>query len=417
MQFTKFNQFILEKSEEIYNKILNSNNSAENELKYFFKKNHSLGSNDRKIIAEIIYEILKNKILLEYYLTKNKMTINARNIILLFCVFNKKIDNINRINANQEIKEIIEKINNFIYEENLPLSIKYSIPDWLISEWAEYYSEFEIKKICEEYHKEAALIIRTNTIKIKRDELIKKLEANGIEAKPTKISPDGIIVDKRKNLFELELFKKGYFEIQDEGSQIISYLAEARQGIKVFDACAGGGGKSLHIANLMNNKGLIYAFDINENRLKKIKPRIKRANISNIRLIFDKKKIKRLYNKFDVILIDTPCSGTGVIRRKPDILLKLTKEKIEKLSEEQLEILDEYNPILKIGGRLIYATCSIQKKENEEVIKKFLERNKNYEIIPVNEILKRQKISLEFSDEFLKLLPIKHNTDGFFAAV
>jgi len=238
----------------------------------------------------------------------------------------------------------------------------------------------------------------------------------------TVYSPDGIIFDVKTNIFTHPVFKRGWFEIQDEGSQLISYLTGAKPGMMIFDCCAGGGGKTLHLAALMKNKGVLYAADINCKRLENLRERARRAGADNIRIHQLSENsdnwLKRLAGKMDTVLIDAPCSGSGVFRRNPDAVWKLSKNSIiSEFPEKQIALLDKYSRLIKTGGRLVYSTCSVASSENEQVIAKFLETHNNFQILDAGKILADNGINMNFPNGYLKLSPHSHNTDGFFGAV
>jgi 16S rRNA (cytosine967-C5)-methyltransferase len=221
-------------------------------------------------------------------------------------------------------------------------------------------------------------------------------------------------------LQNLPIFKSGGIEVQDEGSQVLAQLLGARRGEMVVDFCAGAGGKTLALGAIMRNTGRLYAFDISEKRLAKLKPRLARSGLSNVHPTViaheNDAKVKRLAGKIDRVLVDAPCSGLGTLRRNPDVKWRMQPEAIAELNEKQLSILSGASRLVKPGGRLVYATCSILSEENEAIAEQFLATHPAFQLVPVAKVLEEQRIPLEM-ENYLKMLPQVHNTDGFFAAV
>ena len=259
------------------------------------------------------------------------------------------------------------------------------------------------------------IAIRANRLKGSREELSFKLYRQGISTTFSEFAPEGLILEKRLNLSAIAEFRGGFFEVQDVGSQMLAPLLQPQPSWRVFDACAGGGGKTLHLASLMEGRGQIVAHDLNSVRLENIVPRIERSGVANIELLDHSQYLRNrstLYNQFDALLIDAPCTGTGTIRRNPGMRLTLDRGVLQKAVVEQAEILAEYSALVKPGGVMLYATCSLLRAENEDQVKIFLERNHNWEIKPV-EIAP----SLSTSEGFYRSFPHIHSTDGFFGAV
>jgi 16S rRNA (cytosine967-C5)-methyltransferase len=225
---------------------------------------------------------------------------------------------------------------------------------------------------------------------------------------------------KKPALQNLPLFKEGAIEVQDEGSQVLAQLLGARRGEMVVDFCAGAGGKTLAIGAIMRSTGRLYAFDVSEKRLTKLKPRLARSGLSNVHPVViaheRDAKVKRLAGKIDRVLVDAPCSGMGTLRRNPDVKWRQQPEGVGELTEKQASILDAASRLVKFGGRLVYATCSLLDEENDGIAAQFLATHPDFELVPMHKVLAEQRIPLEMGD-YLKMLPHKHGTDGFFAAV
>jgi 16S rRNA (cytosine967-C5)-methyltransferase len=298
---------------------------------------------------------------------------------------------------NVDPDKVVERLNNS-YGIRV---IRESIPDWLDSIAEEELGDVWEKEI-EELNKQAGFIIRTNTLKVSRNNLKKALHDEDTETTIVSDHPDALLVNERKRIFTTTCFQNGWFEVQDASSQEVAYFMDVKPGMRVIDACAGGGGKSLHMAALMQNKGRIISLDIFEWKLKELKRRAKRDGVSIIetRLIESSKTIKKLGESADRVLIDAPCSGLGILKRNPDIKWKLSQESIDSIRSEQAKILSDYSVMVKKGGSIIYATCSILPSENERIVKTFLSEHPNFK--KVNE---------------KRILPSESGFDGFYMAM
>jgi 16S rRNA (cytosine967-C5)-methyltransferase len=266
----------------------------------------------------------------------------------------------------------------------------------------------------------APLDLRANIQKANRDSVLAKLAEAGIEARPTPYSPWGIRIAKSFDLSRHALFKEGLIEVQDEGSQLLALLTGARRGEMVADLCAGAGGKTLALGAAMASSGRLYAFDINENRLAKLSPRLKRSGLSNVtsQVISNENdtRLKRLAGKLDRVLIDAPCSGLGTLRRNPDLKFRQSRETLASLNRTQASLIRAGAKLVKPGGRLVYATCSLLAEENQAIVESFLAEHAEFKLAPANELLEVGRIELD-TGIFLQLNPADHGTDGFFAAV
>lgn len=338
-----------------------------------------------------------------------------------------------------EISDIFEKINN---KANIScksgssdrdakkyLSTRYAFPEWILDSLLNW--NFGIKEVCglaDSFLRSAPVVLRINSASISRQEVLERLKQMDIDSSPSPISPHGIILGKRINLYELDLFKSGLVEIQDDGSQIISFALSPETGESVLDACAGAGGKSLHIAAIQSDSGEIYSADVDPRKLFELRKRAKRAGICSVQTFHWNKVLKgkrndristRLRAGFDTVLIDAPCSGTGTARRMPWQLERLTPRKLEKHSAMQLRLLKEYSAYAKPGGIVVYATCSIMPEENEKLIRSFLESNPDFETAPLRNVFIQHDIEfdeLEGTSFELRLSPHKHGCDGFYMA-
>ena len=276
-----------------------------------------------------------------------------------------------------------------------------SIPDWLdavgVAELGEEKWTAELNAL----NAPNSVVLRCNTLKGNVLDLQKKFTAIGFETEKTALNTEGVLLKRRGNVFSTELFKQGLFEVQDAGSQLIAPFLEVASGMRVVDACAGAGGKSLHLATLMKNKGTLIALDTEGWKLEELKKRARRngVHIIETRVIESTKVIKRLHNSADRLLLDVPCSGIGVFRRNPDAKWKLNPDFMDNVRQTQAKILADYAKILKVGGKLVYATCSILPSENEQQVQRFLSENPNFKFI-----------------EERKVSPAVDGFDGFYMA-
>ncbi len=363
----------------------------------YMRVNRNWTADDRSFFAESVYGIVRHKRNLEFISESEELW----QIIGAYLV----TKNLKPV-ARPEFKNSdTAKIQTRIKAQKSP-AIQHSFPDWLFElGQKEFGTEWDA--ILQSLNKEPEIFLRTNTLKTNTEKLINDLKLEKIEVdkiKGTLAIPQGLHLKKRSNVFITEAFKKGEFEMQDAGSQSIAALLQVQPGQNVVDTCAGSGGKSLHLAALMQNKGKILAMDIHDWKLQDLKQRASRAGatILETKLIDSPKVIQRLENNFDRVLIDSPCSGLGVLRRNPDTKWKLNPEQISTICELQKDILSRYSALCKPGGVMVYATCSILKCENEEQVKWFLGTSAG------------KKWSL-LSEH--RIWPHKHGFDGFYAAV
>jgi 16S rRNA (cytosine967-C5)-methyltransferase len=381
------------------NSIFNEGVYADKAVEFALKKDARWGARDRKFVAETIYEIVRWK---RHYneIAETKDHYSRENLWKLFTVWAvlrgiqlpdwKYFENA----PERRIKGKFDQVQNI-------RKIKESIPDWLDELGALELGKTWGRELTA-LNKQAPVVLRTNTLRTSRQKLEKILAENEIE---TKIDPnykDALVLAERKNVFRTDAFQSGFFEVQDASSQLVAEFLEVKPGMRVVDTCAGAGGKTLHLAALMENKGQIIAMDIYAGKLKELKRRAKRAGAHNIqpRLIESSKTIKKLKESADRVLIDAPCSGLGVLKRNPDAKWKLQPEFIENIKKTQAEILDNYSKLVKKGGKLVYATCSILPSENEEQVAAFLENSPNFSLVNEN-----------------KVSPSKSGYDGFYMAL
>ncbi len=379
--------------------IFNDDLYADKVVEKVLKRDKRWGARDRKFIAGTVYDCVRWKRLYnEIAGTKNHYTQeNVWKIVAVWIV----LRGITLPDWKQFEGTPVRRIKGKFDELQGKRVFRESIPDWL--------DELGEKELGEHWDKElsalnqqADVILRTNTLKTNKERLQKILLENDIETQFIKGYPDALQLTERKNVFRTEAFKNGLFEVQDASSQLVAEFLEVKTGMRVVDACAGAGGKTLHLASLMENKGQIIALDIYANKLKELKRRAKRDGAHNIepRHITSTKVIKKLYNKADRVLIDAPCSGLGVLKRNPDAKWKLQPAFIDTIKKTQAEILNTYSKMVKVGGKLVYATCSILPSENEKQVENFLNLQKTFHLVAEK-----------------KIMPSASGFDGFYMAL
>ena len=407
---------ILGNTEEVLREILRFSAPADTTLSRYFKDHPRLGSRERGAVAEGIYAILRNKSFFTDFAEAGSSA-TMRRLTIMGLAEAMGADSLGGL--TEEETEFLTRIAQ-IDRNLMPVQMRSNLPKWLFDKFVAQYGEEETLALSHALNQPAPLDLRVNSIKATREEVAAELALAPIEALPTPFAPLGLRVLKKPSLQNLPLFKSGAIEVQDEGSQLLSQIVGAKRGEMVVDFCAGAGGKTLALGALMRNTGRLYAFDISEKRLAKLKPRLARSGLSNVhpvQIAHERDaKIKRLAGKIDRVLVDAPCSGLGTLRRNPDVKWRQKIEAIAEMQEKQASILDGAARLLKGGGRLVYATCSLLNEENELIVENFLAAHEEFVLVPMSKVLAEQKIDLEMGD-YLKLLPHKHHTDGFFAAV
>ena len=412
---------VVEIIDSVFTNKIDNNYVIANNIKRWMRNNRYAGSKDKREIINAVYGILKRYYILDFIQKKNIFLDNyALEITIIYYIFHicKKDDLINcfddgpyAIKLNKEIKQFIDKIDNFqLSEEEY---IKNSLPLWLYNKIHESFN-INTKKVCQSMFDEAHFDIRVKK-GISRKNIINKFKNYNIKSDITPISPIGVRINKRLSVSHLKEFKEGLFEVQDEGSQLVSLMSGVKENETVIDLCAGAGGKSLAISDLLENVKII-ATDINTNRLDKIRERALRFKVKN-KIILEQ-NYKNLNFKADRIICDVPCSGSGAWRRRPEEKLNLTNNQFENLLEIQKEILNYGADLVKIGGEIVYITCSILDNENKDQINYFLKNNSNFEIVDLQDSWDSITMSHErFGKEaYCQLIPFIHKCDGFFLA-
>ena len=300
-------------------------------------------------------------------------------------------------------------------------AVRLSYPLWLVERLVNDLGLEETLATLAAMNLRAPMAIRVNTVKVSREALIDRLAEENVVARPTALAPAGLVLETRVNAFGLTAFQDGLFEVMDEGSQLVAELVAPPPGGRVADACAGAGGKTLAIAASMNNKGRVLALDTDGRKLEELRRRARRAGLSNVaaRAITDEARLpeEARVGGWDRVLVDAPCSGLGTLRRNPEARWRLTPASVAGFPTRQLALLVTYAPLCAVGGRLIYATCTILEDENEKVVERFLAERPDFVRVPVKEIWGRALAEQVGDGLTLRLLPHRHDTDGFFAAV
>ncbi len=375
---------VIDSIRDIFNEGVYADKAVEKAL----KRDKRWGSRDRKFVAETIYEIVRWKRLYAE-IAEVKEPFDRNNLWRLFSVW-CVLKGIALPDWNQIEPTPSRRIKGKFDELSKIRKFRESIPDWIdevaVSELGEELWTKELAAL----NKQAEVILRTNTLNTTKEALQKELQDESIFTEFIPNHSDALRLVERANVFRTEVFKKGYFEVQDASSQLVAEYLDVAPGMKVIDTCAGAGGKTLHLASFMKNKGQIIAMDIYESKLKKLKIRARRNKVHNIdtRVIDSTKPIKKLYNKADRVLIDAPCSGIGVLRRNPDSKWKLQPEFLDNIKKVQQNILQKYSKMVKSGGKLVYATCSVLPSENQNQITEFLasESGKDFKLIKDNNV-------------------------------
>ncbi len=365
------------------NAIFNDGEYADKVVARALKRDKRWGSHDRKFVAETIYDIVRWKRLYAE-IADVKAPFNRDNLWRIFSVWavlrGYKIPDWPQMAGTPE-----RRIKGRFDELSKVRALRESIPDWLDELGARELGEDLWAKEIHEQNQQAKVVLRVNTLKTTPAKLRALLMDQNIESDYLEQQPDALVLRERANVFLTDAFKEGLFEVQDANSQLVAPMLDVAPGMRVVDACAGAGGKTLHLAALMQNKGQLIAMDLYENKLKELKMRARRNEAFNIeyRVIDSSKPIKKLHEKADRVLIDAPCSGLGVLKRNPDAKWKLQPEFLDNIRATQAEILENYSRMVKPGGKLVYATCSILPSENQKQVERFLttESGKNFTFV------------------------------------
>ncbi|MBI3045652.1 MAG: RsmB/NOP family class I SAM-dependent RNA methyltransferase [Betaproteobacteria bacterium] len=455
----------LEAATEALQLALKFDRPADSVIHDFFAARRALGSHDRAFVAEAVYGVLRRKrtvdhlapggtprsMLLAYLVRIGGVSVReltkvtkGSGLALTYANARPDPDSDSSIRGTAAVTKHDEQswLARVKAEplDGLPLAARAELPDWVVERLGRHHSESttgsglaltyanarpdpsgeaEILALARGLNEPAPLDLRVNTLRAERDGVLRALAADGIEAAPTPYSPVGVRVRSHPAINRHPLFVSGAIEVQDESSQLSCYLVAPKRHEMVVDFCAGAGGKSLMLGALMRSQGRLYAFDVSAERLSRLKPRLKRSGLSNLYAQRIKNendlRIKRLAGKIDRVLVDAPCSGLGTLRRNPDLKWRQSPRSVEELKVKQAAILRSAASLVKPGGRLVYATCSLLAEENEQIVEAFQSAQPEFRLLHCGELLREARIELE-TGAFLRLLPHLHGTDGFFAA-
>ena len=414
---------LLDACAELVRLTLKFDHPADAIVSRFFRDNRGLGPRERATMAETVYTVLRKKLLFDHFAPSGSGSKERRLAILGF--YGPR-DFLLSALSDQEKNwlEQCDKVN----VADLMERHRHNLPEWLVQPLKEQLKD-EFWPLVESLNAGAGLDLRVNALKAKRADVQKELAKSGIKAVPTPFSPWGLRIAGKPALNKLESFTRGDFEVQDEGSQLLAMLVDAKRGEMVVDFCAGAGGKTLALGAAMRSTGRLYAFDTSAHRLDALKPRLKRSGLSNLHpaaIAHERDdRVKRLSGKIDRVLVDAPCSGLGTLRRNPDLKWRQSLQSVDEMTAKQAAILQSASRLLKSGGRLVYATCSVLPQENEAIAQTFSENNTDFTPLEVSDVLSHLKVeggpSLchggESGQKYLRLWPHRHATDGFFAAV
>lgn len=395
---------------------------ADHLIDQYFRAHRQMGSKDRAFAAETVYGCLRRKAELEAL--AGPLLRDADHTRWLVATYLLKCSGwsaraLMEAGFEGDAEALVTRVRT-VKSADLPFAARINMPEWLAEKLVAQFGEEGAVELSEALNHPAQVGIRANTLRTTRDVLAEKLTQEGYACVPMKYSSVGLQRAKRGPLFNTQAFKEGLFELQDEGSQLLAYMTEAAPKQKVMDFCAGAGGKTLALAAMMRNTGVLYACDVSAGRLEKLKPRLARAGAYNAQSFVIQGErdsvLKRLEGQMDAVLVDAPCSGTGTLRRNPDI--KWRPIDLGHLVRLQASILEAAAKLVKPGGRLVYATCSLLEEENGAITAAFLSAHPEFEMIPATDILSRQGVTVPEGlrpDGALRLLTQRHGTDGFYA--
>ena len=410
---------LLEACGELLKRVLRGDAPADGVVSTFFRQNKSLGPRERNTLAETAYAVLRSKPVLQHLAQSGNGPLERRLALLAWV---GSADFLSAALSPMERDWLAQS--NAIDRRSLPETLRHNLPGWLAQILKEEAPRTEFWLLAEALNQPAGLDVRVNTLRAKRPELALRLAAEGLKAEETPYSPWGLRLQGKPALNRSPLFLAGELEVQDEGSQLLALLSGASRGEMVVDFCAGAGGKTLAMGAMMRNTGRLYAWDTAAHRLAALKPRVARSGLSNVHpaaIAHERdERIKRLAGKIDRVLVDAPCSGLGTLRRNPDLKWRHNAASIAEMAAKQLAILTSAARLLRPGGRLVYATCSLLRAENEQIAAAFdASAGSSFEVLPAPDVLEAAGVQGALSlceGSYLRLWPHRHGTDGFFAA-
>ncbi|WP_425394447.1 RsmB/NOP family class I SAM-dependent RNA methyltransferase [Candidatus Accumulibacter aalborgensis] len=404
-------------AETLLAELLRSSFPADLVVSNYFRQHRELGHADRGFVAEAVFTVLRRKRSLS---ARCADEVTSRRLLLasLACVQGMNRRELDAVLTEAERKWLAHA--KAVKVDELPPAVRLDLPDWLHALLTVQFAADDVEQLAAGLNQPAPLDLRVNSLKATRHDVLARLLADGLAADACPYSPLGIRLVGKPALSKNALFIDGRIEVQDEGSQLLGFLLQPRRGEMVADFCAGAGGKTLLLGALMRSQGRLYAFDVAERRLARLKPRLARSGLSNVypvRIESERDiKVRRLAGKLDRVLVDAPCSGLGTLRRNPDLKWRQTPESVAELSAKQGAILSAAASLVKPGGRLVYATCSVLDAENDAVVAAFLAQHGEFVVRSAQEILANQEIAIDCGER-LRLWPHRHGTDAFYAAI
>ncbi|PZP31248.1 MAG: SAM-dependent methyltransferase [Roseateles depolymerans] len=390
---------------------------ADTTVSAFFRKHKALGQRERGTLAETVYALLRERLKFQNLAQSGSGPMARRLAVLAW----RGQATFLRAALSPQEQEWLQQVQ-AVSHESLAPRLRHNLPDWLAEALLAQLGEAEFWALARALNEPAPLDLRVNVLKGKREEALERLAQAGIPAEPTPFSPWGLRIQGKPAINRQAVFTEGLVEVQDEGSQLLALLLAPKRSEMVVDFCAGAGGKTLALGAAMRNTGRLYAFDVSGHRLDALKPRLARSGLSNVypaQIAHERDdRVKRLTGKIDRVLVDAPCSGLGTLRRNPDLKWRQSPQSIVELQEKQRAILASASRLVKPGGRLVYATCSLLTAENEQIAQEFQAAHPEFRLLPAAEQL--AKAQVERADELcrdgmLRLWPHQHATDGFFA--
>ncbi len=411
---------LLDLATELLRALLRFDAPADGVVSAFFRRHRALGARERHTLAETAYTVLRQRLALQHLAQSGSGALERRLAILGW----QGSAGFLRGALGPQEQAWLDRVAQ-VDRAALPAKLRHNLPDWIAAALREALGEAELDALARALAEPAPLDLRVNTLKARRDELRAELATAGIAAEPTPYSPWGLRIAGKPAVNRLASFERGAFEVQDEGSQLLALLLDARRGEMVVDFCAGAGGKTLALGAAMRNTGRLYAFDVSGHRLAALRPRLARSGLANVhpaQIAHERDdRVRRLAGKVHRVLVDAPCSGLGTLRRNPDLKWRQSPAAVAELQARQQTILASAARLLKPGGRLVYATCSLLRAENEDVVAAFDEAHgREFLPLPAAEALAADQVERagEMVDgPYLRLWPHRHATDGFFAAV
>lgn len=410
---------LLDLATDLLRVVLRLDQPADGAVSNFFRQHKVLGSRERHALAETAYAVLRQRLVLQHLAQSGSGPLERRIAMLAWQGNPTFLRGALAPHEQQWLAQVQAADRSM-----LPDKLRHNLPDWLAGALQAQLGD-GFWPLVQALEAPAPLDLRVNSVKLRRDQAQQALREAGVEAAPTPYSPWGLRVQGKPALNRLAVFTQGQVEVQDEGSQLLALLTDAKRGEMVVDFCAGAGGKTLALGAAMRNTGRLYAFDVSGHRLDALKPRLARSGLSNVhpaQIAHERDdRVKRLAGKIDRVLIDAPCSGLGTLRRNPDLKWRQSPQAVQELQAKQGAILASASRLLKPGGRLVYATCSLLQAENEAVAAAFdAEFGDRFAVLPALELLQGLKVDRagELVDgPHMRLWPHRHQTDGFFAAV